>query len=340
MTAADDQANIESTGIGPKMPYRALGRTGLQISALAFGAGPISTLMVGDDQARQDAVVRAAIKRGINWFDTAATYGGGQSEQSLGRAFEELRCAAQVYVATKVRLTTDDLADIRGAVRRSLEGSLTRLRMSGVALLQLHNSITLGRNDEPTSLTPDDILRPGGVADAMEALRNEGLVAHLGLTGVGRPESMAEVVRSGRFDTMQVPYHLLNPSAGMTMPSDFRETNYGNIIADCAETEMGVFAIRVLAGGALAGNPPSPHTLKTPFFPLDLYERDRSRAADLRKALGAARRLPQEAVRFSLAHPHVNSAIIGFGDVAQIDEALAALELRTSPLNRASSSTP
>ena len=136
MPTRDDHANVERELNDTAMPFRTLGRTGLQVSALAFGAGPISTLMVGDDRARQDAVVRAAVARGINWFDTAATYGGGQSEQSLGRAFEELKCAAQVHVATKVRLTTDDLADVRGAVRRSLEGSLSRLRMSRVALLQ------------------------------------------------------------------------------------------------------------------------------------------------------------------------------------------------------------
>ena len=332
MPIRDDTPNVQSRAKATAMPYRTLGRTGLQVSALAFGAGPISTLMVGDDRERQDAVVRAAVARGINWFDTAATYGGGQSEQSLGRVLEELRCTAQVHVATKVRLTTDDLADVRGAVRRSLEGSLTRLRMSRVMLLQLHNSLTPRRNDEPTSITPDDVLRPGGVADAMDELRREGLIAYLGLTGIGRPESMAAVVRSGRFDTMQVPYHLLNPSAGMVMPMDFEETNYGNIISVCAEMQMGVFAIRVLAGGALADNPPSPHTLKTPFFPLELYERDRSRAANLRKSLGEALRLPQEAVRFSLAHPGVTSAIVGFGEIAQIDEALAALAPETSPL--------
>ena len=64
--------------------------------------------------------------------------------------------------------------------------------------------------------------------------------------------------------------------------------------------EMGVLAIRVLAGGALAGNPPSPHTLKTPFFPLALYERDRKRAARLQDIVGPERRLSQEAIRFAL----------------------------------------
>jgi L-galactose dehydrogenase/L-glyceraldehyde 3-phosphate reductase len=248
---------------------------------------------------------------------------------------EELNVAVQVHLATKVRLADEDLGDIRGAVRRSLEASLRRLRLSYVTLLQLHNSVTPRRGDEPTSLTPDDVLGRGGVADAFDDLRNEGLVAHIGLTGIGNPSSLAQVVRSDRFETMQVPYHLLNPSAGQTVPDDFTETNYGNIIATCAEMRMGVLAIRVLAGGALAGNPPSPHTFKTPFFPLALYERDQRRAMQLRDLLGHERHLPQEAIRFVLNHPHVSSALIGFGEVRQIDEAIEAIDKNASALESA-----
>lgn len=315
------------------MIYRPLGKTGIEISALSFGAGPISTLMVGDDGERQQAVVQAAIDRGINWFDTAATYGAGQSERSLGRALEALGAARRVHVATKVRLAPDDLGDIRGAVRRSFEESLERLRLPGVALLQLHNSITARRGDEPTSVTPHDVLGPGGIAEAFEELQAEGLAQHLGLTGIGQPAALEQAVRSGRFAVMQTPYHLLNPSAGRTMAEDFCETNYGNIIAACAESGMGVLAIRVLAGGALAHRPASPHTLKTPFFPLPLYERDRRRAARLQDMLGAVRPLRQEAIRFVLGHPSISSALIGFGETCQIDEALEALHSAEPPLD-------
>src|SRR5439155_3829673 len=158
-----------------------------------------------------------------------------------------------------------------------------------------------------------------------QQLHGEGLVRHLGLTGIGQPAAMAEVIRSGLFATMQVPYHLLNPSAGRVMESDFAETNYGNIIAECAAANMGVLAIRVLAGGALAGNAPSPHTLKTPFFPLALYERDCQRAAQLRSTLKPEQSLPCEAIRFALAHPQIHSAIVGFASTDQIDEAITAL---------------
>jgi aryl-alcohol dehydrogenase-like predicted oxidoreductase len=84
---------------------------------------------------------------------------------------------------------------------------------------------------------------------------------------------------------------------------------------------MGVFAIRVFAGGALLGNPPSAHTLKTPFFPLDLYERDRRRAAQLRDILGSRANLNAVALQFVLGHPAVTSTIIGFRAPGQLDDA-------------------
>jgi aryl-alcohol dehydrogenase-like predicted oxidoreductase len=280
--------------------------------------------MVGDDRDRQETVVQHAIAAGMNWVDTAATYGEGRSESNLGLALAAARDpdADMVHIATKVRLLGDDLNNIRDAVRRSFERSLERFFRSSITLVQLHNSITEKRGDEPTSITPRDVLGPCGVLEAFRELQQERLVHSIGLTGVGTPSAMAEVVRSGEFDAIQVPYHMLNPSAGEDMPADFPETNYGNIIGECAKFNMGVMAIRVLAGGALADNPPSPHTLKTPFFPLALYERDRERASQLREQLGPGKSLPCEAIRFALSHPQIHSAIIGFATTKEIDEAV------------------
>ena len=103
------------------MQYRALGQTGISISAISFGAGPISQLLVGNDFDRQRAVIGHAIDRGINWFDTAATYGADQSETKSGRVLNELNAQQRVHVATKVRLMPDDLSDVAGAIRRSVD---------------------------------------------------------------------------------------------------------------------------------------------------------------------------------------------------------------------------
>lgn len=306
------------------MRYRTLGRTGIRVSVLAFGAGPVSGLMTGSDAEAQRAVLRRAVELGLNWIDTAPGYGQGASETNLGRALRQIEGPA-VHLATKVRLLADQLDDTAGFIRRSVEESLQRLGRP-ITLLQLHNGITTTRGEEPFSLSPDDILRPGGVLATMRALRDEGLFRHLGLTATGHPSAMREVIRSGGFDTIQVPFNLLNPSAGEDVPPSFSETNYGNVIAECTALKLGVFAIRIYAGGALLGQPPSAHTLKTPFFPLALYERDRARAAELECQRSEGQTLKEKALRFVLDRADIHSAIIGFGAPEHVEDAAAVVD--------------
>src|SRR5262245_61879102 len=105
------------------MEQRILGRTGLRVSVVALGAGPVPALLTGDDHAAQQAVLARALEAGINWFDTAPGYGDGRSEANLGRALGALGARGQVHVATKVRLGPADLGDVPGAVTRSVAGS-------------------------------------------------------------------------------------------------------------------------------------------------------------------------------------------------------------------------
>ena len=302
------------------MQYRTLGRTGIKVSAISFGAGPVSGLMTGSDASAQRDVVAAAIEAGINWFDTAPGYGAGSSEANLGRVLSEIKPVQPIHIATKVRIPLDSTEPIGDVIRRSVEESLQRLRVSSVTLLQLHNGMTLTRGDEPASITPTDILLRGGVADTFDRLRDEGLILHTGLTGTGQPAAMKEVIRSGRFDTVQTPYNALNHSAGSTPSIEPSDTDYGNILADCAEQRMGVFAIRVFAAGALLGQAPSAHTLKTPYFPLDLYQRNVARAGLLRAELRDGESMSAFALRFALSHSAVSSAIIGFGSPEHVAE--------------------
>lgn len=301
------------------MIYRTLGATGIKVSAVAFGAGPVSGLMTGSDFAAQCETVQRALDVGINWFDTAPGYGAGASETNLGRVLAELGAANRVHIATKVRVPPEALDDPGGYVRRSAEESLERLRVPRVTLLQLHNGITLARGAEPASITPADILDGNSLLLALAELQEDGLVEFIGLTGTGHASAMRDVVRLGAFDTIQVPFNALNPTAGVSTPLE-GETDYGNIIRHCSETGMGVFAIRVFAGGALFDQPPSAHTLKTPYFPLALYERDAERAGHLRDRLAGRLTMTEFAIRFVLSHPAVSSAIIGFGSPGHVDE--------------------
>lgn len=289
------------------MLLRELGRTGLRVSAVGLGAGPVPALMIDGDATAQREVVARALAAGINWIDTAAGYGDGRSEASLGRALRDLGAAGEVHVATKVRLGAEDLADVEGAVRRSLAGSLNRLGLPAVTLLQLHNGITLERGQIAASLTPADVLGSGGVLEALRSVRADGLARFVGLTGTGTPDALGAVIDSGGFDTIQVPHHLLAPADA-------------GLLERCVARGVGVFAIRVFAGGALLGHPPSAHTLRTPYFPLAVYEEDRRRAARLAADFGDEVSLKELTVRFALSRPVPQVALVGLAEPGQVDE--------------------
>jgi len=159
----------------------------------------------------------------------------------------------------------------------------------------------------------------------MQVLQEEGLVEHLGLTGIGQAGALREVIQSGGFATIQAPYNLVNPTACRPPPAGFEEVDYGQVLENCAELEMGFFAIRVFAGGALLDQAPAQHTYKTRFFPLDLYQRDLARASRITGRLDNMA-ADQAALRFVLSEPLVSSAIVGFSQPLHVDRALLACE--------------
>jgi L-galactose dehydrogenase/L-glyceraldehyde 3-phosphate reductase len=125
------------------MEYRTLGKTGLRVSALGFGCGNVGGLIIREEPRTRVRAVARAIEAGINYFDTASMYGNGQSEQNLGQVLNELK--PDVYVGTKVRIRPDEIGDLRGAIHRSVEASLTRMAREQVDLIQLHNHIVQRR---------------------------------------------------------------------------------------------------------------------------------------------------------------------------------------------------
>ncbi|HEU0068685.1 MAG TPA: aldo/keto reductase, partial [Nitrospiraceae bacterium] len=267
------------------MEFRKLGKSGLQVSAIAFGAGPIAGLMVGGTAAAQEIAVSRALELGINWFDTAATYGQGESERSLGAVLRKCADGRRFQVATEVRLQSEDLHDIAGAVRRSVQESLQRLGVERVQLLQLHNSVTEKRGDLPTSVTVEDVLGHGGIVDAFRQLQAERVVEHFGFTALGDMNSLRQLIHSGHFTAAQVPLSLLTFVSGTDQSAGSIDVDYAALASECAANGVGVIAIRVFAGGALALQEPSPYTHVTKFFTLDLYQRDRQRAERLAAVL-------------------------------------------------------
>src|ERR1700737_558952 len=125
------------------MELRPLGSTGLAVSALGFGCGGVGGLMVRGEAAEQREAVSRALDARITYFDTAASYGDGLSEEHLGQVMRDLGAWSKVVVGTKFRLRASDKADPAAAIRPSLEASLKRLGTRGVGGLHLHTPISL-----------------------------------------------------------------------------------------------------------------------------------------------------------------------------------------------------
>ena len=163
----------------------------------------------------RDRAVAWARDNGINHFDTAPSYGNTASESNLGRALGKNR--SEVIVSTKVGFSKDDLTDIQSAAQKSLEGSLKRLRQDYVDIFQLHNTLDdAGASD---SISVQQVINE--VLPAFIKLRDKGLVRYLGFTAKVNTEALHSIVKTGQFDSSQVFYNLLTPSAGEEVPIDY-----------------------------------------------------------------------------------------------------------------------
>ena len=308
------------------MIYRTLGRTGLRVSEIGFGCGSVGGLMVRGNPSEQLEAVNHALDLGINYFDTAPQYGDGRSETNLGQVLRHV--VKPVIVATKVTVGPADVKDVRRAVQSSVEASLKRLGRQQVHLLQLHTPVTLhrGQVEKHWSVSVADVVDKGGIADAFESVRSQGLVQFLGFTGLGETMALHEAANSGRFDAVQVYYSLLNPSAGQEVPEGFTGQDFGRLIEVAARQNMGVVVIRVLAGGALGG-PQARSGYASPSVGGALteggdYDRDVDRAKKLGfLSAGGENSPPQAAIRFGLMNQAVSTVLVGFSDTRQIDVA-------------------
>jgi L-galactose dehydrogenase/L-glyceraldehyde 3-phosphate reductase len=306
------------------MEMRAFGRTGLRLSALGFGCGAVGGLMVRGAPADRERALARAIEAGVNYFDTAVQYGNGESEKNLGRALRTLK-PANAVVGTKVRLRSAEFPDIAAAVTRSLEGSLQRLGLERVDIFHLHNAVTVAGGGE--ALSARQVLQE--VVPAFDQLRRAGKTRFLGLTAVGDTAALAEVVDARAFDSAQVVYNLLNPSAAVALPSDYPAQDYGRLFSHTAAAGVGVIGIRVLAGGALSGVAERHPVASPPPEPIGSawsYDGDLRRARRLLPLVeeGFAASLAEAATRFALSHPAVGTILVGIATPEQFEQALAA----------------
>jgi len=305
------------------MEKRKFGRTGLDISVLTFGCGAVGGLMTKGAPADQERAVARALEAGVNHFDTAPSYGDGASEQNVGRVLATLK--PNIVLSTKVRVPAQR-PDIGAAIAASLDASLKRLKRDQVDVFQLHN--TVAARADGLTMSVDEVL--SDVVPALNLARAQGKGRFIGFTAIGETEALLALIASGAFDTAQVPYNALNPSAGEAIAAAYPAQDYGCILDRAAEKGVGTIGIRALAGGALSGRAernPLGLAVVEPIGSGGDYARDVARAKRLEPMgqEGHASSLTAMAMRFVVSNPKLSTAEIGLANIGELDAALSAV---------------
>ncbi|MFM9943450.1 MAG: aldo/keto reductase [Hyphomicrobiaceae bacterium] len=306
------------------MEKRKLGRTGINVSVLSFGCGAVGGLMTKGDAKDQERAVARALELGINYLDTASIYGDGTSEVNLGRVLKSLKPKA--LIATKFRLKDPDYATIGASITASLEASLKRLGQSSVDLFQLHNRI--GSKTGGDMMSTEDVL--GQVVPALEALKKAGKIRFFGITALGETAALHSVVSAGKFDTAQICYNALQPSAGRDVPKGYPGQDYQRLMTRAHEKGMGTIGIRVLAGGALSGSEvrhPLNMQVVEPIGSGESFAVDARRARSFEPMIseGFVSSLPELALRFSISDPALSCTLVGLATLDELEAAVKAV---------------
>lgn len=239
------------------MEYRILGKTGLEISRLGFGGIPIQKI----DAEGTKALIRELIKEGINFIDTARGY--TVSEEYLGFALEGVR--------DNFVLATKSMARTKEAMAKDIDISLKNLRTDYIDLYQVHN---------PGAKDVEQVMAPGGALEALYEAKKAGKIGHIGIT-LHSVELFKQALDLPWVETIMFPYNIV-------------ETQGEELIAQCADKNIGFICMKPLAGGAIDD--------------------------------------AVTAMRFAVSNPAVTTVIPGMADAAEIAQNAAATA-DTSPLN-------
>ena len=306
------------------MQYTHLGRTGIQVSRICLGAMTYGTSKwrpwVLDEEASRP-FIRRALELGVNFFDTADMYSDGASEEVLGRAISDFTRREEVIIATKVYFPTGPSPNERGLSRlhilHSIDASLRRLGTDYVDLYQIH------RWDGKTPI--EETL--GALHDVVKA----GKARYIGASSMyawqfSKALYLADRSSWTRFISMQNHYNLV-----------YREEER-EMLPLCRDQGVGVIPWSPLARGFLAGNRTREHwgntvRAKTDDFAKSMYFQDSDFAvASGAKTLAEGRGVTpcQIALAWLLHKPGITAPIIGASRMPQLEESVAAVEIRLS----------
>ena len=308
------------------MEYKTLGNTGLLVSTLCFGTmtfhGSGMFKAIGQvDQAGADELIKASIEAGINFIDTADIYSDGESEKTLGKSLKTLNIARKdVVIATKafgrVGPGRNDVGASRGHILDAVEASLRRLQTDHIDLYQIHG------NDSVTPI--EETLR------ALDTLVQQGKVRYIGVSNwqawkIAKALAISEFRNLARFDTLQAYYSI----AGRDLERE--------IVPLLESEKTGLLVWSPLAGGLLSGkfsrSNQKPEGSRRSEFDFPLVDKERTwKILDVIAPIAKAHNC--RAARISLAwlltRPVVTSVIIGAKRLDQLQDNLAAVDLKLS----------
>ena len=196
------------------MEYRVLGKTGLKISRIGLGGIPIQRI----DREGTKKLVQQLMDAGVNFIDTARGY--TVSEEYLGYALDGIR---EHFI-----LATKSMARTKESMTKDVDISLNNLRTDYIDLYQIHN---------PSEADLEQVLAPGGALEALQEAKAAGKIGHIGIT-LHSVDLFKKAVEMDWVETIMFPYNIV-------------ETQGEELIAVCAQKNIGFIDMKPLAGGAL-----------------------------------------------------------------------------------------
>ncbi len=255
------------------MKYRPLGKTGLQVSALAMGC-----MRLPENNPEYAAqVVDAAIAAGVNYFETTRWYINGKCQHLTGPGLKGR--SRGIIVSGKAGISAETTAD---SYRKEIDLQMEILGVDYLEFFQV-GWFSLDRLDMLT--------QKGGALDALNQARSEGIIGHIGFTGHDKPENFTKLIETGIFDSLTIPYNVLNRA-------------YAPTIKRAGELGVGVIAMCPVAGGMLSSPAPQLQQL----IP------------------GGAQTTAGAALQFVMANPDVSCACSGMNTLEMLQENVATTE--------------
>jgi D-threo-aldose 1-dehydrogenase len=306
----------EKNGVTDPSSRRPLGRTGLSVSPVCVGCAPLgdmpATFEYSVSERRAFDTLRAVFGSPLNFLDTAASYGDGESERRIGEVLREIGGLPEGCVLATKADRDPETGDFSGEqMRRSVERSLKLLGLSRLQMVHLHDPEYL---DEPGREPFEYMVAPGGPVETLANLKDEGIIEHLGIAG-GPIDLMIRFVETGLFEAVITHnrFTLVNRTA--------------EPLLDVA-AEGGVAALNAApyGSGILAKGPDAYARYEYREAPQEMVEQVRKMESACRECsvpLAAA------ALQFSLRDPRVVSTIVGISRPERVEQ---TIDLATYPI--------